>query len=330
MEQEKGLVARYLQAVRFWLPKGQQDDIGAELAEDLQSRMEEREATLGRKLDEAEILKQSGSPVLVASRYLPQKSLIGPVLFPVYVFMLKMVALFYLVPWLMVLIGLSLFHYHESHFGEGLRTFWTVAFTSVGAMTVVFALLERYQEQTNLFENWDPRKLPAVRIRGQIKRSASIAEIIANAVLALWWANGWASTFIFSVSHIRITVNGTWTYIVWALVAQAMAHIAMAIANLMRPHWTPMRAWLRLALDGAGAGIFCWFLKQQVLVDVAGPGLTRPQALAFVNTVNVGLTHVFPFCVAASVLIVAISDLPRIVRNWPSSRRPIGRASFVR
>ena len=82
------LIERYLQAVAFWLPKGQQQDIIAELSEDLHSQIEEKETELGRSLNKAEIeavLKQRGRPVLVANRYLPQRSLIGPVLFPIYV-----------------------------------------------------------------------------------------------------------------------------------------------------------------------------------------------------------------------------------------------------
>ena len=42
------LLDRYLQAVRFWLPRKQQDDIIAELGDDLRSQIEEREASLGR------------------------------------------------------------------------------------------------------------------------------------------------------------------------------------------------------------------------------------------------------------------------------------------
>ena len=37
------LVDRYLQAVKFWLPRHQKDDILAELSADLQSQIEDRE-----------------------------------------------------------------------------------------------------------------------------------------------------------------------------------------------------------------------------------------------------------------------------------------------
>src|ERR1700751_4107425 len=85
------LVARYLQAVQFWLPKKQKQDIIAELSEDLRSPIEDNETELGRKLSDDEVsalLKRSGSPLEVATRYLPQRYLIGPILYPAYLWVL--------------------------------------------------------------------------------------------------------------------------------------------------------------------------------------------------------------------------------------------------
>ena len=60
------LVDRYLQAVRFWMPKSRrQDELLAELGEDLRSQIEEKERELGRTLDNEEvsaILKRCGVP----------------------------------------------------------------------------------------------------------------------------------------------------------------------------------------------------------------------------------------------------------------------------
>src|ERR1700691_1811340 len=102
------LLNRYLHAVRGWLPKPQQDDIIAELAEDLRSQIEDREAELGHPLDDdgvAAILKRRGNPMLVAAGYLPQRSLIGPVLFPVYQFILVLVILWILPSVFILIVG---------------------------------------------------------------------------------------------------------------------------------------------------------------------------------------------------------------------------------
>ncbi len=86
------LIKRYLHAVKGHLPLKQQDDVIAELADDLRSRVDDREAELGRPLDEDEvvaILRQLGHPAHLAARYGSWQQLIGPALFPMYVHILK-------------------------------------------------------------------------------------------------------------------------------------------------------------------------------------------------------------------------------------------------
>ena len=93
---QDNLLNRYLQAVGFWLPRAQKHDILAELSEDLRQQMEDREAELGRSLSDDDIkaiLKQRGQPMMVARTFLPQRSLISPVLYPIYKVVLKIVVL---------------------------------------------------------------------------------------------------------------------------------------------------------------------------------------------------------------------------------------------
>src|SRR5689334_3506824 len=102
------LLDRYLHAIKFWLPRKQQDDIIAEISEDLHSQIEDHESQLGRKLSDNEVaalLRKRGRPLLVANGYSPQHSLIGPVLFPIYVLVLKIAALCFVVPRMLVLTG---------------------------------------------------------------------------------------------------------------------------------------------------------------------------------------------------------------------------------
>jgi len=86
------LLDRYLQAVKTFLPKSRQNDILKELSENILSQMEDKEAELGRPLNEDEqaaIIKQHGHPMTVASRYRSRQQLIGPTMFPAYWFVLK-------------------------------------------------------------------------------------------------------------------------------------------------------------------------------------------------------------------------------------------------
>ncbi len=79
------LVERYIEAVKFWLPASMKEDVAAELKEDICSEIEEAEREKGRPLSKdevGELLKARGAPLAVASKYLPQRSLIGPELYP--------------------------------------------------------------------------------------------------------------------------------------------------------------------------------------------------------------------------------------------------------
>jgi hypothetical protein len=163
----KELIDRYLQAVRFWLPKSEnQEDLLAELGEDLHSQIEEKEAALGRTLDveeASETLKKCGPPMVVAARMGPQRHLIGPALYPIYTFVLKMVLLWIMVPVFLFIIGPANV-VHASSWQEGvlatIGTLWSGMFVSAGTITLVFAILERTQAHVVTSGKWDPRTLP--------------------------------------------------------------------------------------------------------------------------------------------------------------------------
>lgn len=91
------LLDRYLDALRWALPRAKSEDILAELRDVLMMRVEEREEALGRPLTDEEtsaLLKDFGHPLLVAARYRPQQWLIGPDVFPFYKFVLRVVLVF--------------------------------------------------------------------------------------------------------------------------------------------------------------------------------------------------------------------------------------------
>ena len=167
------LLDRYLHAVKFWLPKPQQQDILAELAEDLHSQIEEREAALGRPLEEDDlvaILKKRGSPMKVASAYLSQQRLMNPAMLPLYRLVLKIVLLWVLAPLFVISFAGPLFT--SGHPERVLLRFgaeaWRTGFMVVGIVTVVFALLDRYHGKIKGLDNWDPRKLPRVPVAEEV------------------------------------------------------------------------------------------------------------------------------------------------------------------
>jgi len=170
-QQSAELIDRYLQAVRFWLPRdGGQGDLIAELGEDLRSQIEDKEAELGHPLDKTEtaaILKRCGSPMMVAGRLGPQRHLIGPALFPIYLFVLKMVLLWILVPVFLFIVGPANVANSGGNWGlaaaSTIGQLWSGLFIAAGIITLVFAIIERTNTQLGTEIKWDPLKLPPVR-----------------------------------------------------------------------------------------------------------------------------------------------------------------------
>ncbi len=325
------LIERYLQAVKFWLPRRQKDDIIAELSADIYAQIEERETQLGRKLTETEVealLKQRGHPLLVANRFHPQGYLIGPVLFPVYTFVLKIVALGYLVPWVLVWIGLMTFspayraeQTHASWFaaiGSMWGSWWTTAFAAIGTVTLVFAILERVQASTRLFEDWSPRKLPAVRNPNLIPRSASSIELAVNLIFIAWWAAYAHSPEVQIGSVLHLSLQPQWIWFFWGYLLLALLNAALAGMNLMHPVWSVPRATYRLLTDSAGAVLFCALMKAHILAGIAMARVPAQQGLAIAHVIDDWMDRLFPAAIVVGCVVVA-TGVYRVVRAGRAS-----------
>lgn len=323
------LIDRYLQAVRFWLPRRQQDDIVAELSEDLRAQVEERERELGRPLTESDVealLRQRGSPILVANGYLPQHSLIGPLLFPLYVFVLKIVSLCIVVSialsWLVAIVSHAFGAVTARHApvfsGATFGTLLTALFSTVAVVTLIFAVLERTHAKTEILEKWNPRSLPPLRHPHIVPRSSSAIELAVNLCVVVWWGMTMASPLTLHFGSFSVALAASWVWFFWAILLLTAGSSALALANLLRPWWTPTRTALRILLDVGGSVFFCWLMKANLLVHAVWPGATPERAAAVVDGVNLWLQRAFPAVVALSVAILA-ANIYRMIRL---SRKP--------
>jgi len=319
------LLDRYLHAVKFWLPKAQRQDIVSELSEDIQSQIEDKESELRRSLTEAEveaILVRIGRPVLVAGRYLPQRNLIGPALFPIYVFVLKIVTACYLVPWILVSIGLLLYSpgYRAAHGGGWFGPlgtlwggFWMTALLAVGAVTAVFAALERGASRPGFLENWSPRKLPPVRDPNRIPRATSIGELVANIVFASWWILFMSTPTVLDRPGIQIILAPIWIYFFWGYLVLAAANIAMAGANLLHPNWTRIKAGLRLVTNLCGSALFCVLCQSNILLTISLATDGSPNGQRIADAINLWASRALPYVVGIGLLELVV-DVRRLIR----------------
>jgi len=258
------LLDRYLQAVKWWLPAEQKEDIVTELREDLRSQIDERGTELGREPNDSEIseiLKRCGRPILVAGRYLPQHYLIGPTVYPIYLAVVKTAAIICLVSGTVVGIArLVLFRGHPAATpGETLAmtvgAFWQFGVVAFAAITAVFAAIDRTQTRTGLTEAWSPRDLPRLHDPKRIPRLGSVIEMALSIMFMTWWADVAAGLPVWTLgrSGARWTAGPVWqdfhARLYWPLLGFGVAALALSAVNLLRPYWTRTRLAIRAAGD---------------------------------------------------------------------------------
>lgn len=285
------LIDRYLNAIKLWLPRKQQNDILAEIAGDLHAQIEERESTAGRALalDElAALLKQRGSPMRVASGYIPEQRLINPAMLPIYRLVLRIVLLWVLAP---ILVIVSLAPIVQSphpamaflHFWG---TVWQTPFFVVGIVTTIFFLLDRYQDQW--VDRWDPRKLPQVpKSHPQMQWYNDFAGFAFGAAAAFFWgAAMWRrGAFVFD-NGFRIGLPPIWGELYWLILALMSLRAALSLYCFVRPAWSAARSWIRLALDGIEIVVALWLLRVGNWVTISGPNVSPADAAKLVQLMN--------------------------------------------
>jgi hypothetical protein len=320
------LVDRYLHAVKFWLPRKQKDDIIAELSEDLRSQIEEKGTELGHKLTDAEvepILKRCGSPMVVAGRYLPQQSLIGPALFPIYSVIIRSLFLYFLLPWMLVWMGVTIFSpdFRADHPGAALfaslKPWWLACTYSLFFNTLAFALLDRSQARLHLVNDWNPRSLPAVRDRNRIPRGGTIFEITVVVATLAAWIQLDAFRRVFHIFQATITLSSSWPYFFWALVVVSVAGIVVSCMNLSNPRWTRFTASLRLGTDCYSFGLIYLLCRTNLLESLSAGGVSPADAAHFVKSFNhwMASSAIWVLVVGA---IVVFFDVRRILRVGPA------------
>jgi hypothetical protein len=258
---------RYVRAVEAWLPREQRDDIVAELADDLRSEVEEREAALGRPLDEAELgalLERRGHPMWVAEGYLPAQSLIGPVLLPIYLQVLKVVMGLAAVVFLGLFVAFRFVFpgvipgLAGVGFGFLLPRVLVVALAYVGLITAIFALLERLQARARAKGRWDPARpdnLPGFTLqestRARLRVRGTAAGDVATAVFtALCWVG--------MVPQLRIpglSLSPAWRSMYVPVLVFLVAWALVALWVGWTGSWSRAQARARLAVDVLGLAL---------------------------------------------------------------------------
>jgi hypothetical protein len=322
------LLERYLQAVGQYLAPATRADVLAELRVNLQAEMDDRAEEKQRPLTEAEvsaILIAHGRPMLVAARYLPQRCLIGPEIFPFYLLTLRraapLVVLFYLVAHLATFIFAPGPGAFVASIVSSMLQLVPVLLLFWACMTLTFAILDYVRTHPGkgaCSNSWDPAKLPPLT---QPKREKSPAGQIADLVVhGLWMA------YVFAIPHHPYLVMGpgalfltrlsatfapVWRPFYISLIAMLLAQLVIKLMALARGNhrWENPLKMVANLLGLVPAAILAFATEYFV---PASPS-ANSHALAQINHwMNVG------FRITLVILIVTL-----LVESWQYLRRMI-------
>jgi hypothetical protein len=319
------LLERYLQAVGHCLPPKSKEDTLAELRANLLGEMDGREEELGRPLTEDEVaavLVEHGRPMIVAARYLPQRHLIGPGLFPAYWYTLKrgapMVAIVYAVVQAVTLA----FRYGDGFsIGSAIGRFPGVLFYSWAVVTLVFAAFQYVQDEFvgsfKLPKQWDPRKLPPLekpQAKGQ-SLANRVADLVISVVAVVWLLAlghqpviflGPGATYLKSLS---VGMSAAWEMFYWQLIFLMIAQILLKCVALLRS----MRPWQRVIdLVVLGLNVAAIMVLLQERTYFAATAVINSQQMKLLETINWSVRLGLQFALAVTV-VKLLWDLGKLI-----------------
>lgn len=314
------LIERYLQNVKFALPKTQQTDVIRELTDDILSQVEEKEDALGRPLTEDEqvaLLKQIGHPMLLAARYRKQQYLIGPAIFPIYWIVLRLLLL-------IVLFGMAVTSIVLAATGNSVATslrplaqFPMGGLTTFAWVTIVFVLMERFESKFNLFAKWDPRSLPTIpKTEKHASTSETVATLVFSAILGAWWLVALKHQFwIFGpgVSFMRFAPVFQTLYPLF--VVQVFTDVLRNGLALFRPGWDKIRIAITVVYRLVGMLVLLVLVNAPDVL-VAGEAV-KPE----LQPVLKGINHVAHLCIIVAIVVTVAQAAWELYRYFIRDRK---------
>jgi hypothetical protein len=328
------LLDRYLQAVKKHLPWQRQDDIVAELKANLEAQLEDKEAALGRPLTAAEAedwLKQLGHPIQVAARYQPQRSLIGPALFPFYLYVLK-VAFFWatVIRTIVAVVQIAAQTPREMTVLVAVLRIPGMLMTTAAWVTLIFAIIEfaaahfpgKFPTLAPPAAHWTPGDLPPLEQQlagGKKPRSFAhaVTEVIFGFLFLVWWLLVPRHPYLligpgvlyWHASPFELAPFSVLFY--WWVVAVNVVQLAWRSADLIRGSWPRPRTAQTIVVSAIGLIPLGLLLSvpDHAFVLLRNPELDQARYGAALTSINLSIHW-------SAVVICAITVLHLVWGIW--------------
>jgi hypothetical protein len=306
-------IDRYVAQVGRSLPQKKRADIEKEIRSLVEDMLEDRSQTEGRAVDEEmtlAVLQEMGSPEKVAAGYLPEKYLIGPRLYPLFMLVLRIV--------LIVMAGIALFGLVMSigrspmtpvealkATGMALLEYTGTAMAILGNIVLVFAILQWAWPSMKVDlhdEKWNPRELEPVEDPDRVKRFEKLWDIVFALVGLL--------LFNFYSQYVGIYNNtdGVWSfqpvlaegfyaYLPWFNLLWILSILLNAIL-IRRGRWSTATRWASIGLSLLNIGICASILMTGpenlfIIGSLTIPGITPDTAEVLASLAQTGLVALF-------------------------------------
>jgi hypothetical protein len=339
------LLDRYLQAVKKHLPWQRQDDIIAELKANLESQLEDKEGELGRPLTQGEAedwLKQLGPPIQVAARYQPQRYLIGPGVFPIYWYVLRLALTWASIIYSIVVVA--------QVFGgqipggdallDAILHLPGVLLTTTVWVTLVFAVLEfaaaQFPEKCNWIPvppaQWSPASLPPfenAEANGKKPRTYAqdVAEIIFGLLFLAWLLLIPQHPYLLmgpGAAYLRVSpfqLTPVWIQIFWCLVAVNIVQMGLNLESLLQGRWQRPQPIKNIVVKTVGLipVVVLLTARDHAAVMLKHPALDQArfgEALANINKTVNGVAGL----VCAIVVIQLVWDSTQVILSYHRRR----------
>ena len=334
------LLDRYLQAVRKHLPFERQDDIVAELRANLESQLEEKEAALGRPLTQLEAeewIKQLGSPIQVAAGYQTHQYLIGPNIFPIYRYVLKLACSWAAVIYSIVTV-VQVFATQNPSASALLEALFRLPFVLINTaawVTVTFGAIEYAVAHQYLklpancapFPGWTPSALPPLGTdAAQGKKPRSYAQAVAELVFGIlflgwllliphnpWLLMGPGVAFLYASPY---QLDAVWWQFYWGIVVLNIVQLGWNSETLLRGKWSQPQPIKQIAFKFMGLIPLAFVLgaRDHVLIVLKHPALDQASHGASLAVINLYVYRSF-LIIAAIASLQLVWDLVILSRN---------------
>jgi hypothetical protein len=305
------LLERYLQAVKRHLPLKRQDDIIAELRANMESQLEDKESELGRPLtqDEAEEwLRKMGAPIVVAGRYQPQQYLIGPGIFPIYWYVLRMALLFAFIAYsVLIAVVIPVVSPQSSGIVESLFRIPAILITVATWVTAAFAAVEfiathypgRLPAIDGLQCGWNPSKLPPLeKTTADGRKPRTFAQAVAEIVFG-FLVLGWLLLIpknpflilgpgVFVLRGLPFQLADVWMAVYWWCVWLNVFQLGWNCVDFWRGTWQhPGRVQHALyKVFGLVPLVYLLAVRDQIYITLKNPAVQSGQYGHVIMTIN--------------------------------------------